>query len=34
VLYVETSIEVKDGEASEAAGDEIFEELEAVLRLF
>jgi len=34
VLYVETNIEVKDGDDSEAAADEIFEELEVMLRLF
>lgn len=34
VLYVETNIKVKDGEDPEAAADEIFEELEAMLRLF
>ena len=34
VLYVETNIKVKDDEDPEAAADEIFEELEAMLRLF
>ena len=34
VLYVETNIKVEDGEDPEAAADEIFEELEAIMRLF
>jgi hypothetical protein len=34
VLYVETNIEVEDDEDPEIAADEIFEELEAMLRLF
>jgi len=34
VLYVETTIAVKDDEDPEAAADEIFEELEAIMRLF
>ena len=34
VLYVETNIEVKGDEDPEIAADEVFEELEAMLRLF
>jgi hypothetical protein len=34
VLYVETNINVKDGEDPEADADETFEDLEAMLRLF
>jgi hypothetical protein len=33
-IYVETKIEVEDGEDVEIVADEIFEELEAMLRLF
>ena len=34
VLYVETNVKVKDDEDPEADADEIFEDLEAMLRLF
>jgi hypothetical protein len=34
VLYVETNVKVKDGEDPEADADGIFEDLEAMLRLF